>query len=74
MCPTIPMDSEKEVDFDVLRKMITELKRSAKKEGGSIAFVIVAPSFVPHLKGLGVRLSTKASLIHDDHIHVEFRF
>ena len=74
MCPTIPIKSEKEVDFEVLRKMITELKRSAKREGGTIAFVIVAPSFVPHLKGLGVRLSTKASLVHDDHIHVEFHF
>ena len=74
MCPTIPIDSDKEVDFDALRKMITQLKKSAKNQGGTIAFVIVAPSFVPHLKGLGVRLSTKASLVHDDHIHVDFHF
>ena len=74
LCPTIPISSKKEVDFDVLRDMLIQLKRSAKKEGGTIAFVIVAPSFVPHLKGLGVRLSTKASLVHDDHIHVDFRF
>ena len=74
MCPTIPMNSEKEVDFQVMRQMITELKKAAKKEGGTIAFVIVSPSFVPHLKGIGVKLSTKASLVHDDHIHVEFRF
>ena len=36
--------------------------------------MIVAPAFVPHLQGLGVRLSTRASLVHDDHIHVEFSF
>jgi penicillin-insensitive murein endopeptidase len=74
LCPTIPIKSEKEVDFDVMRDMIVELQRAAKKNGGRLAFVIVAPSFVPHLQGLGVRLSTKASLVHDDHIHVEFVF
>ena len=74
LCPTIPIESQQEVDFEVLREMLTELKRTAKSEGGSIAFVIVAPAFVPHLQGLGVRLSTRASLVHDDHIHVEFHF
>ena len=74
LCPTIPIESKIEVDFDMLRKMITELNLTAKQEGGSVAFVIVAPAFVPHLKGLGVRLSTRASLVHDDHIHVEFQF
>ena len=74
LCPTIPWTSDKEVDFEVMRSMILELKKEAKQLGGKISFVIVAPSFVPHLKGLGVKISTRASLTHDDHIHVEFLF
>ena len=74
LCPTIPWKSDKEVDFDTLRQMILVLKKTAQQKGGTIAFVIVAPSFVPHLKGLGVKISTRASLVHDDHIHVDFRF
>lgn len=74
MCPTIPWKSTKEVDFETMRAMILALKKEAKKQGGRIDFVIVAPSFEPHLKGLGVRLKTGATLVHDDHIHVEFVF
>ncbi len=53
LCPTIPWESNKEINFKTLRKMILELKSTAQQKGGTIAFVIVAPSFVPHLKGLG---------------------
>ena len=49
MCPTIPIKSEKEVDFDVLRKMITELKRFCQERRGGDCFChsrsIVCSSF-----------------------------
>ena len=65
-CPTIQSNQKKwTLRFS---EMITELR--CQKEG-AIAFVIVAPSFVPHLKGLG-SIVDKSISVHDDHIHVEF--
>lgn len=74
LCPTIPMSSNKEVDFDTLKVMIRELAKVAKSKGGRVKYVIVAPSFVSSLKGVGVPITTKAKILHDDHIHVEFEF
>ena len=74
LCPTVPISSDKEVDFDTLKLMIRELSTVAKSKGGRVKYVIVAPSFVSSLKGSGVPLSTKAKILHDDHIHVEFEF
>ena len=63
-----------EVDFKMLKRLIQELNSVAKSNGGSIRYVIVAPSFVEPLQGLGTPLSTKSKIVHDDHIHVEFQF
>ena len=74
LCPKISVESEKEVDFEMLKMLIQELSRVAKLNGGSVRYVIVAPSFVLPLKGVGKPLSTKSKIVHDDHIHVEFSF
>ena len=74
LCPTVPTPSNKEVDFETLKLMIRELSSSAKSKGGRVKYVIVAPSFVSSLKGVGVPITTKANIVHDDHIHVEFQF
>ena len=70
------MSSDKEVDFAAMADLINELNGQARARGGSIAFVIVDPSFVDPLRAAGARarLSTRAWIAHDDHIHVEFRF
>lgn len=76
VCPDVSFSSNKEVDFPAMASLIGELDREARARGGSIAFVIVDPSFVDPLRaeGVPVRLSTRAWIAHDDHIHVEFRF
>ena len=74
LCPTIQMSSEKEVDFDMMLRIIQELSSVARSKGGRIKYIIVAPSYVSSLRGSGVTLSTKAKIIHDDHIHIEFAF
>ena len=75
-CPDIRFESDKEVDFVALTRLIDELDQQARSRGGSIEFVIVDPSFVEPLRtaGVRVRLSTRAWIAHDDHVHVEFRF
>lgn len=73
-CPTIPWKSKKEVDFDTMTIMIKTLKKHAKNNGGSIKFVIVDSSFKKKLKDVGVTLTDRAWIEHDDHIHVEFSF
>ena len=54
LCPTIPINSEK-VDFDVLREMIIQLKRSAKEGGNYVCDC--CPILYSTLKRAGVRLS-----------------
>lgn len=76
VCPDVSFSSDKEVDFASLASLIEALDTEARARGGAIAFVIVDPSFVDPLReaGVRVRLSTRAWIAHDDHVHVEFRF
>lgn len=74
LCPKVQMKSQKTVDFNMMKQLIQQLDQTAREKGGRIKYVIVAPSFVSELKGVGVPLTTKAKIIHDDHIHVEFGF
>lgn len=74
LCPTLAIDSDKEVDFDRLRRLLQELDREARGRGGRLRIVIVDPSFIAPLAGVGVPLTSRAWIAHDDHVHVEFRF
>ena len=76
VCPDIAFSSDKEVDFAALAALITELGRQARQRGGALRFVIVDSSFVDPLREAGVRLrlTSRAWIEHDDHIHVEFTF
>ena len=74
LCPTLEWESDKEVDFDLLKKMIVTLHKTAKKHGGKIKYVIVDPTFKRHLKIPGIRITDDAWIHHDDHVHVEFSF
>lgn len=73
-CLSIDMDSEKEVDFERLSDLLMALDGEARSRGGKIRYVIVDPSFVDPLSDVGVRLTTRSWIEHDDHIHVEFYF
>jgi penicillin-insensitive murein endopeptidase len=73
-CLSIDLESDKEVDFGRLSDLLVALDGEARSRGGKIRYVIVDPSFIDPLSGVGVPLSTRSWIEHDDHIHVEFSF
>ena len=71
------------IDFEALSEHIYQLHIAAKKNGGDIWRVILAPELQPHLKETSrwkyleenIQFSTKRSWVrHDEHYHVDFDF
>lgn len=71
------------IDFEAVAEHIVQLHLAAKKRGGDLWRVILAPELQPRLKGTerwsylekNVEFSTKRSWVrHDEHYHVDFDF
>ena len=73
-CPTIKLGLDREVDFDAMRELINVMTRMAKKNGGKLKYTIVSDNFIKPLGKTESRVTSKAWIEHDDHIHLEFFF
>ena len=71
------------IDFEAISEHVYQLHLAAKKNGGDLWRVILAPELQPHLEDTKrwpyldqkVEFSTKRSWVrHDEHYHVDFEF
>ena len=73
-CPTTQQDLGLEVDFEAMRDMIIGLRDAARTHNTRLVSVILDASFIKKVGPIkGVKLTSKAWIRHDEHLHFSFR-